>query len=86
MAAPEHLQRASRNPREPPSRSKLQEVALGSPHGADPRVSGLPGTAQAPSLAGRTEVEWKARRPSELHSRTFKSTFFRRGGTPGWAS
>jgi len=29
---PEHLQQASRNPREPPNGSKLQEVALSSPH------------------------------------------------------
>lgn len=60
LAAPEHLQQASRNPREPPNGSKLQEVALSSaPPEPTPAFPALPSTLQAPSLAGRTEIEWK---------------------------
>lgn len=49
--------RASRNQWEPLNASTLQEVALSAPPQTLPRISGLLSTAQAPSLAGRTEVE-----------------------------
>lgn len=85
---PGHLPQACRSQWEPPKGSNFS----GRPRSSPPqlyRARRTPGLALARTSLhlrqGGQRLKGKPAGPSELHSRTVKSTFFK-WGSPGWAS